>query len=82
MIVSKKNYEINCMLFAKPTFDCHFLTKSSGSMEVIFLHRFRGWKDFLYLYVYAYVCIHARGRNFYLIDTKFGIQVGLTKNKV
>ena len=30
----------------KPTFVCNFLTKSLRGMGVIFLHRFRGWKDF------------------------------------
>ena len=28
------------------------------------------------------VFIHARGRNFYPIDTKFGVQVSLVKSKV
>ena len=28
------------------------------------------------------VCVHTRGRNFYPIDTKFGIQIGLAKREV
>ena len=29
-----------------------------------------------------YVCIHARGDNFYPIDTKYGVQIGLVKCRV
>ena len=32
--------------------------------------------------VCMYVCIHARSRNFYPIDTKFGVQVVLVNSKV
>ena len=55
-------------------------------MEVIFLHRSRGWKDFLYTRVCVSACvcacIHARSRNFWPIDINFGIHVGLVKSKV
>ena len=59
-------------------------------MEAIFLHRPRGWKDFLYvcvcvfMYVCMHVCmcVHARGRNFYPTVTKFGTQVDLIISKV
>ena len=43
----------------RPTFDCNFLTKSPGGMGVIFLHRFRGWKDYLYVCVCLPVCAFA-----------------------
>ena len=63
-------------------------------MEVIFLHRSRGWKDFQYvcicmcmykcvcMCVYVYVCIYSAGCNFYPIATKFGTQVILVEFQV
>ena len=36
----------------------------------------------VYMYMSMYVCIHARGHNFYPIDTKFGTQIGLVKSRV
>ena len=45
-------------------------------MGVIFLHRSRDWKDFLYVCMFVYVCINVRGYNFNPLDTKFGTQFG------
>ena len=51
-------------------------------LGIIFLRRSRGREDFLYVCVCACVCIHARGRNFYPIETKFDTQVGILNSKV
>ena len=72
---------MKCILYpGTPTFGCNFLTKSLGGIGVIFLHRSRGWKDFLCVLVC--VCDHSTGRNFYLIAIKFGTQIGLVKRQI
>ena len=81
---------------AKKIFFFHGPSVPWYDLGVIFFLRSHGWKDFLYVCVYVCVCvcvcvclcvcvsvcIHARGRNFYSIDTKFGTQVGWVKSKI
>ena len=50
-----------------------YLTRLNTGSRVLFLHRFCGWKDFLYVGMCVCVCLlllHCRGRNFYMISAK------------
>ena len=62
--------------------------KHHTGLGVMLFHRYRCWKDFLYvcvsvrMYVCMYVCEHPLGWNFYPIATLFGTQIGLLKSEI
>ena len=74
LFASTTKYAKSISYLAKPLCECHhLLMKCRIGLAVLFLHRSRGWKVFMYVRVCLCknVCKYLRGCNFYVITIKF-----------